>query len=66
MYTSKLKPLYVASLHRINLSGYRMGIKIDKEPLPVEQNNCATKIANVYIVYDLDIQPNNPLNNFKL
>ena len=43
-----------------------MGIKIDKEPLPVEQNNCATKIANVYIVYDLDIQPNNPLNNFKL
>ena len=31
-----------------------MGIKFDKDPLPVEQNNYFTKIVNVYIVYDLD------------
>ena len=43
-----------------------MGIKFDKDPLAVEQNNYASKIVNVYIVYDLDAWPRNPTNNFKL
>ena len=51
VYTSKLKPLYTAFLHGIKLSGYRMGIKFEKDPLAVEQNNYATKIVSAYIVY---------------
>ena len=39
VYNSKLKPLYTAFLHSIKLSGYKMGIKFDKNPLAVEQNN---------------------------
>ena len=31
-----------------------MGIKFDKGPLAIEQNNYLTKIVKVYIVYDLD------------
>ena len=40
-----------------------MGIKFDKVPLSVQQNNYASTIA--YIVYDLDAWPKNPTNNFK-
>ena len=47
MHNSKLKPLYTAFLHTIKLSGYRMRIKFDKDPLAVEQNNYLTKIVNV-------------------
>ena len=65
LYTFKLKPLYTAFLHSIKLSLYRIGIKFDKDPLTVEQNNYLTKIATVYIVYDLDAWPRNPTNNFK-
>ena len=65
IYTSKLKPLYTAFLHCINLSGYRMGIKFDRGSLAVEQNNYATKIANAYIVYELDAWSRNPTNYFK-
>ena len=36
IYSSKLKPLYTTSLHNINLSGYRIGIKFDIDPLAVE------------------------------
>ena len=43
-----------------------MGIKFDKEPLGVEQNNYLTKIVNVFILYDLTTWPRNPTNNFKL
>ena len=43
-----------------------MGIKFDRDPLAVEQNNYATKIVNAYIAYDLDNWPRNPTNNFKL
>ena len=50
---SKLKPSYTAFLRSIKLFGYKMGIKFDKDPSVVEQNNYLTKIANVYIVYDL-------------
>ena len=42
-----------------------MGIKFDKDPLAVEQNNYLTKIVNVYIVYDLEAWPRSPTNNFK-
>ena len=42
-----------------------MGIKLDEDPLTVEQNNYASKIVNVYIVYDLDAWPRNSTNNFK-
>ena len=66
VYTSKLKPLYITFLHTINLSGYRMGIKFDKNPLAVEQSNCATNVVKTYIVCDLDDRPRNPNNNFKL
>ena len=33
---------------------YKVGIKFDKGPLAVEQNNYATKIVNAYIVDGLD------------
>ena len=33
VYNSKLKPLYTAFLHSIKLSGYKMGMKFDKDPL---------------------------------
>ena len=44
VYNSIIKPLYTAFLHNIKRSGYNMGIKFDKEPLAVEQNNYMTKI----------------------
>ena len=61
----KSKGIYTTFLHRINLSGYRIRIKFDKNTLPVEQNNYLTKIVNVYIVYDLDAWLRNRTNNFK-
>ena len=63
---SKLKSLYNTSLNSIKLSEYRIGIKFDKEPLAVEQNNYLTKIVNVYIAYDLDAWPKVMLRNFTL
>ena len=65
VYNSKLKSLYTAFLHRVKLSEHRIGIKFDKDPLAVEQNNYLIKIVNVYIAYDLDAWPRNPTNNFK-
>ena len=65
VYNSKLKPLYTAFLHCIKRSGYKVGIKFDKDPLAIEQNNYGKKIVNVYIVYDLNAQPRNPTNNFE-
>ena len=52
-------------MHSIKLSGYRIGIKFDKDALAGEQNNYLSKIVNAYIVYDLDAWPRNPTNNFK-
>ena len=63
VYTSKLKLLYTAFLHSIKLYGYKVGIKFDKDPSAVKQNNYATKIVNAYIVYDLDTWTNNPVRN---
>ena len=65
VYNSKLKLLYTSFLHCINLFEYRIGIKFDKESLGVKQNDCLIKIANVYIVYDLDAWLRNPTNSFK-
>ena len=62
---SKLKSLYTAFLHSIKLPGYRMGIKFDRDPFAVGQNNYLTKIVNVYPVYDLDAWSRNRTNNFK-
>ena len=42
-----------------------MGVKFDKDPLAIEQNNYVSKIVNVYIVFDLDAWPRNPTNDFK-
>ena len=65
VYNSKLKPLYTASLHNVKRSGYRIGIKFDKDTLAVEQNNYLNKIVNVYIIYELYTWPKIPTNNFK-
>ena len=65
VYNSKLKPLYTAFLHSVKISGYRMRIKFDKDPLAIEQNNYLTKLGNVYIVYELKDWPQDPINNFK-
>ena len=42
-----------------------MGIKFDKDPLFVEQNNYLNKIVNIYIVYDLAVWTRKPNFNFK-
>ena len=42
-----------------------MGIKFNKDPLAVEQNNYLTKILIFNIVYDLAAWSKNPSNNFK-
>ena len=46
-------------------SEYRIGIKFDKFPLAVEQNNYFTKMVNVCIVYNLDAWQKMPAYNFK-
>ena len=66
VYSSKLKPLCTAFLLSINLFGYKMQIKFDKDPLAVEQNNYLTKIVNIYIVHDLDGWTKIMFRNFTL
>ena len=58
VFNSKLKLLYALFLHRIKLSKYKSRIKIDKDPLAVEQNNYLTKIVINW--------PKIPLKNFTL
>ena len=53
-------------MHSIKISEYIIGIKFDKDPLAVEQNNYLNKIVNFYIAYDLDTWPKIPLRNFTL
>ena len=38
-YVSKIKSLYIALLHSIKHSEYKVEIKFDKDPLVVAQNN---------------------------
>ena len=66
VYTSKHNPLYTVFLHNTKLSGYRMGIKFDKDPLAVEKNNHVTKTTNAYVIYNSDTWTNNQLRNFTL
>ena len=49
----------------IKLSEYRIGTKLDKDLLILQQNKYLTKFVSAYIVYDLDTWPRNPTNNFK-
>ena len=66
VFNSKLKPLYTAFLNSIKHSEHRIGIKFDKDPLAVEQNNYLRKIVNVYIIYDLDaLSRNSTIFKFK-
>ena len=65
VYNSNLKPVYTLFLHIIKLSGYKMGIRFDKDHLAAEQNNYLTKTIDVYIVYDLEPWLRNHTNNFK-
>ena len=65
VYNSELKRLYAVFFHCMNLSGYRMGIGFYKDPLSAEEKNYATKIINVYLVYDLDVWPIISPNTFK-
>ena len=53
MFNSKLKSLHAAFSHSIKPSGYKIGIKFDKDPLAVELNNYLTKIVNIYVVFEL-------------
>ena len=52
-------------MHSIKLSEYRIGIKFDKDPLAMKQNNYLSKTVRVYIVYDLDAWPRSLTSNFK-
>ena len=61
-YIHRFKRLYTAFLHSIRLSGYKM----EKKKIniqPKKQNIYASKIVNVYLVYDLDASTRNPTNN---
>ena len=42
-----------------------MRLKLDKDPLAVEQNNYSTIGTNAYIIYDLHSWSRNPTNNYK-
>ena len=63
VYNSKLIALHGALLSNVNDFGNKIGIQINNAPLVVEQNY-VSRIVNVYIVYDLDNWPKNPLRNF--
>ena len=50
VHNSKLKPLYAAFLHCMNLSEYIVRVKFDRGTLAVEHNNYACKVVNVSII----------------
>ena len=52
-------------MNSIKCSGYRIGIKFNKDFLVVGENSYLTKIVNVHIVCDLDAWSRNSTNNFK-
>ena len=45
---------------------HKIGIQFNNTLLVLEQNNYTSKIVNIFIAYDLDNQPKNPLGNFTL
>ena len=65
-YNYKFIALYGACLPYEKYFGNKIGIQFNSTFLVKQQNNYATKIVNVYIVYDLDNWPKNPLRNFTL
>ena len=44
---------------------YQIGIKLDKDPLAIEQDNYLIKIVSIYMIYDLAAWPRNATNDFK-
>ena len=65
-YHSKRTPLYTAFVNYTKVSGCKIAIKFNKNVLVLEQNNCADKIENTYIVCDLEDWSKIHLNSFKL
>ena len=63
IYNSELKPLHDLSPVIICL-GHKIVLQFNSSVLPVTQNNCKNKFANVYIVYDLDNWPRYVFENF--
>ena len=53
-------------MHSLNFFGYKIGIKVNRDLLVVKQKKCATKIVNVYIVYELNPRPKGLLDIFTL
>ena len=53
-------------LPKVKYFNKKLIIQLNNTPLDIEENNYTTKIVNVYIVYDLDDWPKNPLRNFAL
>ena len=66
VYNSKLIALHGDFLPNIKYFRNKIGIQFNSIPLFIEQNNYATKIVKVYIVYDLDNWAKNRLRNFTL
>ena len=64
VYNAKLIPIKNHSLPTIKYLNKKIQLQFDYTPLVVEQDNCKSKIVNVYIVYDLDYWPKRPLRNF--
>ena len=46
LYTAFLHNIYNPFWHNIKGSGYKVGVKFDKESLVLEQSNYTTKIVN--------------------
>ena len=57
LYSSTLFTQYTRFVHSIKSFGYKIGIKLDEDPLVVEQNSYVTKIVNADTVYGLDTLP---------
>ena len=63
---TKLIPIKNDSLPNIKYFNKKIALQFNYTPLVAEQNDHASKIVNVYIVYDLDFSPKIPLRNFTL
>ena len=66
LFNSKLVALHGAFLSNIKYFGKKIGMQFNNTPLVEEQNNYASKIVNISIVYDLDTWPKISLRNFTL
>ena len=65
VFNSKIEQLFTVFFSSVKISGCRLRIKFDEDPLVVEENNYLTKTVKVSIVYDLDAWPKGPTSNFK-